>query len=97
MRDQEQAELWDDIKEIWKNSSEGETITIHISKLIGELKSKMTEFEKNALDSDVKRIKSSWMQYKGKVSQFEKRSVSSDLLKITALLKKLLRKLKLKK
>jgi len=97
MSSQEQIEIWDNVKEIWGNSSKGEKINFQVSTLIGELKSKMTEFEKKSIDSDVAVIKSSWKQYKGKVSQFEKDSVSRDLLMITRFFKKVLQKLKLKK
>ncbi|MCJ8288981.1 MAG: hypothetical protein HRT58_06155 [Crocinitomicaceae bacterium] len=97
MSGQEQAEIWDDIKEIWGNSSKGEKINFQVTKLISELKSKMSEFETNSINSDMTKVKSSWKQYKGKVSQFEKDSVSKDVLMITRFLKKVLRKLKLKK
>lgn len=94
---QEQAEMWEDVKEIWGNSSKGEKINFQVSKLINELKGRMSQFEKDSIDSDITRIKSSWNQYKEKVSQFEKDSISKDLLKITKLLKKVLQKLKIKK
>ena len=97
MRDQEQAEMWTDVKEIWKNSSKGEKINFQISNLITELKGKMSQFEKDSIKSDVTKIKSSWNQYMENVSQFEKDSVSKDVLKITQLIKKVLRKLKIKK
>ena len=94
---QEQAKMWEDVKEIWGNSSKGERINFQVSKLINELESKMSQFEKDSIKSDVTKIKSSWNQYKEKVSQFEKDSISRDLLKITQLLNKVLQKLNIKK
>lgn len=93
---QEQRKIWQEIKEIWKNSFHGEIINFQISKLINELKGKMNQFEKEAIESDIIKIKSSWNQYKGEVSHFEKNSISKDLLKISKLLKKWLQKLKTK-
>ncbi len=97
MSNNEQIDQWDDIKEIWGNSSKGEKINFQVSKLIEELNSKMSEFEKKSIKSDSTILKSSWEKYKGKVSQFEKDSVSKDLLLITKFLNKTLRLLKIKK
>lgn len=94
MRGQEQAEAWDDVKEIWGNSAKGEKINFQVSKLVEELKSNMSEFEKSSIKSDMTKVKSSWKSYKGKVSQFEKDSISKDWLMITKFLKKVLRRLK---
>jgi|GEM_PF-6171065 len=68
MRSQEQAKIWGDLKEIWGNSSKGEKINLKVTKLIGELKRKMREFETNSIKPDVIKIKSSWKQYKRNVS-----------------------------
>jgi len=94
---QEQAEMWEDVKEIWGNSSKGEKINFQVSKLISELKGKVSQFEMDSIEADITKIKSSWNQYKEKVSQFEKDSISKDLLKFTKLVKKVLQKLKIKK
>ncbi len=96
MKSQQQAESWDEIKEMWNNSSKGEKINFQFSNLIGELKSKMSEFETNSIKSDITKVKSSWKQYKGKVSQFEKNSIARDLKLISEFLKKILQKMKLK-
>ena len=94
---QEQKETWQEVKEIWGNSSRGEKINFQVSKLISELKGKISQFEKESIESDIVKIKSSWSKYKDNVSQFEKDSVSKDLLQINKLLKKLLQKLRIKK
>ncbi|SFB54245.1 hypothetical protein [Algoriphagus aquimarinus] len=96
MKNQEQAESWDEIKELWNNSAKGDEINFQFSTLISELKSKMSEFETNSIKSDITQIKSSWNQYKEKVSPFEKKSIASDLKMITEFIKKILQKMKLK-
>lgn len=94
---QEQRDTWKEVTEIWGNSSKGDKINFQISELIGELKDKMSQFEKSSIKSDIAKIKSSWNQENKKISQFEKDSISEDLLKITKLIKKFLQKLKIKK
>lgn len=97
MKQEEQIETWNEVKEIWGNSSKGSKINLQVSKLIDELKGKMSQFEKDSIKSDMSKIKSAWTRYKGNVSQFEKDSVSKDLLMISKLLKKVLRLLRIKK
>jgi hypothetical protein len=94
MAKQEQSETWQDIKEIWGNSSQGEKINFHFSALIEELKANTSQWEKDAIKSDMKKMKSSWDQFKGNISQWEKNSISKDASKISQLLKKFLKKLK---
>ena len=94
---QEQRDAWKEVTEIWENSSKGDKINFQISELISELKDKMSQFEKSSIKSDLSKIKSSWHQESKKISQFEKDSVSKDLLKITALIKKIIQNLKIKK
>lgn len=93
---QEQSDAWLEVKDIWKNSSQGEKINFQISELVNELKAKMSQFEKDAIKSDLNKVESSWTNYKRNVSQWEKDTVSKDLLKINALLKKFLKRLKRK-
>lgn len=102
MFEKEQKEGWQELKEIWKKSSQTEKINFQISGLIDELKDwykspMISQFEKDSIKSDVITIKASWNQFKGKISQFEKDSINKDVTKITALVKKflnLLRKIK---
>lgn len=93
---QEQNKDWQEIKEIWANSSRGEKINFQISKLIDELKTKVSQWEKDAIKSDMTKVKSSWDAFKGNVSQWEKDAVSKDLSKISKLLKSVLKKLRRK-
>ena len=97
MLEQEQKEAWQELKEIWKNTSQGEKINIQFSRLLIELKGKMSQFEKDSIKSDVTKIKGAWSQFKGNISQYEKDSVNKDVAKITALLKKFLNRLRKKK
>lgn len=88
MNKQDQHDTWDEMKEIWGNSSKGSTINFQVSELVNELKSKMSEFEKTSIQSDVSQLKLSWKDYKGKVSQFEKDSISKDLSIISSFFKR---------
>ena len=82
MARQEQSETWQEIKEIWGKSSRGEKIYFQFSKLIDELKNNMSQWEKDAVESDMVKVKSAWKKYKSKVSQWEKDSIKSDVAKI---------------
>jgi Tfp pilus assembly protein PilV len=97
MAKQEQRETWQDIKEIWGNSSQGEKINFQFSTLIEELKANTSQWEKDAIKSDMTKLKSFWNQFKGNISQWEKDSIAKDVSKISQLLKKFLKKLKRKK
>ena len=90
MSDKKQKFEWQELKEIWINSSQTRKINIQMSRLLDELKGKVSQFEKDSIKSDVAVLKANWKEYKGMVSQFEKDSINKDLIKITALLKKFL-------
>lgn len=96
MLEQEQKEAWQELKEIWKNTSQGEKINIQFSRLLIELKGKMSQFEKDSIKSDVTKIKGAWSQFKDKISQFEKDSINKDVAKIISLIRKVLHKLRRK-
>jgi hypothetical protein len=97
MADQEQKYEWQELKEIWKNSSQTKEINIQMSRLVMELKGKVSQFEKDSIKSDVAKLKANWNQFKGNTSQFERDSIKKDLTIITALLKKFLNLFKKKK
>ena len=82
MARQEQKDDWQEIKDIWKNQILTEEINILISKLVSEIKAKMSQFEKDSIKSDMIKVRSSWDQFKGKISQFEKDSIKSDMIKV---------------
>ena len=70
MENREQQKTWEDIKNIWNNSSESKEINIQMSELLIELKEKTSQFEKDAIRKDVELIK-------GTMSQFEKKLITS--------------------
>ena len=84
MLDQELNEEWQKIKEMWKNSSQTKRINFEMSKLLNELKGKMSQFEKDAIRKDSAKITASISQFSASISQFEKDSISRDLKMITA-------------
>ena len=59
MIDSESKELWQELKEIWKKSSETKKIHIQISELADELKSKVSQFEKDSISKDIATITAS--------------------------------------
>ena len=87
---EELNDLWDELKDVWRSSSRSEKIELQISGLVAELKSKVSQFEKDSIRSDIKTIKSS-------ISQFEKDSIARDITKITASIKKIISYFKKKK
>lgn len=78
---------WSELRDIWENSSKTYQINIKMPSLINELKSKVSQFEKDSIKIDVATLKINWEKFKGGVSQFEKDSVSKDMTQITRLLK----------
>lgn len=90
MSDKDQKFEWQELKEIWMNSSQTRKITIQLSRLLDELEVKVSQFEKDSIKSDLATLRTNWTQFKGMTSQFEKDSIHRDLRIITALLKKFL-------
>ncbi|HED37710.1 MAG TPA: hypothetical protein ENI76_05630 [Ignavibacteria bacterium] len=90
MWNNEQKDIWKDIKDTWNEQPESEKINIQVSKLIEEFKSKISQFEKNSINKDLAFITTS-------VTQFEKDSIKRDLNIVSTLLKKVISKLKKKK
>ncbi len=88
--EEEIKDLWQELKEVWKNSSHTEKINFQMSSLIVELKSKVSQFEKDSIKKDIKRINVL-------TSQFEKDSISNDIRKITLAIRKVIQYFKLKK
>jgi len=90
MNNKGQEFKWQELKEIWTNSAQTRQINIQMSVLLDELKSKVSQFEKDSIMSDVATLKANWTQTKSKVSQFEKDAINRDLIYITRLLKRFL-------
>ena len=73
MWNNEQKNIWQDIKDTWNNEPQSENINIRVSQLLNEFIGKVSEFEKDSIDSDIAILKIHWAKTtKGKVSQFEK-------------------------
>jgi septation ring formation regulator EzrA len=87
MTKEEQNFNWNELKEIWVNSSQTHHIHLQVDKLIEELKSKGSKFERDSIKSDIATLKTNWSRAKGVVSQFEKDSINKDLKYMTGLLK----------
>ena len=49
MWSKEQNEVWQDLKGVWNNQPESEKINIQLSNLILELKSKVSQLEKDSI------------------------------------------------
>lgn len=90
MWNKEQQLLWDDIKNMWNESSDTKNIKIDMTQLVIELKNKTSQFEKDSIKRDLKFIK-------GSISQFEKDSVKSDIALFTSGIKKFIAIIKGKK
>lgn len=54
MWNKEQKDNWQDLKDIWNNQPQSEKINIQTSNLILELKSKVSQFEKDSIKNDLK-------------------------------------------
>ena len=53
--EEEIKDLWNELKDVWKNSSQSEKINFQMSNLIVELKSKVSQFEKDSIKKDIKK------------------------------------------
>ena len=85
--EEELKDICGGLKDVWRSYSQTEKIELQMSGLIAELKSKVSQFEKDSIRIDIETIKAS-------ISQFEKDSIKSDIAKITASIKKIIRYLK---
>jgi uncharacterized membrane protein YgaE (UPF0421/DUF939 family) len=90
MMEEELKDIWGELKDVWRNSSQSEKIELQMSGLLAELKSKVSQFEKDSIKKDIKMIKSS-------TSQFEKDSIKRDVTNITTSIRKIIQYFKKKK
>ncbi|WP_459209935.1 hypothetical protein [Aquimarina rhabdastrellae] len=91
MTEQINKEPWEELKEIWNNSTQGEQINIQFSKLIEELKQGTSQWEKDAIKKDMAILKPSLESFKSKVSSREKELINKDLKMFNKILKKCMR------
>ena len=90
MWNNEQKNIWQDIKDTWNNQPQSEKINIQVSQLLNEFKSKVSQFEKNSINSDIATLKVNWVKTKkDKVSEFEKDSIKKDINIISEFIKKI--------
>ncbi len=90
MLEQELKDIWGELKDVWRNSSQTEQINIQMSGLIVELKSKVSQFEKDSIKRDIETIKTF-------TSQFEKNSIVKEISKIKSAIIKIIEYFNLKK
>ena len=95
MWDNEQKNIWQDIKDTWNDQPQSAKINIQILQLVNEFKSKVSHFEKNAINSDVAALKANWTKTKrDKVSQFERDSIKKDINMLSGFIKKIINRFK---
>ena len=95
MRNSEQKNIWQDLKNTWNNQPQSEKINIQLSQLTNEFKSKVSEFEKNSIKSDIAALKLNWAKTKrNNVSQFEKDSIKKNMKIISAFIKNVIDRFK---
>ena len=80
MWNSEQKNIWQELKNTWNEQPQSEKINIQVSQLINEFKSKVSQFEKDSINSDIATLKLNWAKMKRyNVSQFEKDSIKKDI------------------
>lgn len=79
---------WNELKDLWENSSQTREIRIQVTDFLNEVKNKTSQFEKDAIDKDLESLKSSLKDFEGLVSQFEKEAINDDMEKITRAFRK---------
>ncbi|MCK0157658.1 hypothetical protein MWU65_10735 [Cellulophaga sp. F20128] len=95
MWNREQKNIWQEIKDTWNKQPQSEKINIQVSQLISEFKGKVSQFEKDSINSDIATLKENWAKTKrNKVSLFEKNSIKKDINRISELIKKVIDKFK---
>ncbi|CAM1363263.1 conserved hypothetical protein [Tenacibaculum sediminilitoris] len=106
MWNNEQKNIWHDIKDAWNDQPQSEKINIQVSQLLDEFKSKASQFEKDSINKDLAFITSSTTKFEKdsikrdlafittSVTKFEKKSVKSGLNFISNFLEKVISKLK---
>ena len=90
-----QKNIWQDIKDTWNDQPQSEKINIQISQLVNEFKSKVSQFEKDSINSYVAALKANWTKTKrDNVSQFERDSIKKDINMISGFIKKVINRFK---
>tara|TARA_R110000765_G_scaffold276363_1_gene374530 strand:- start:1590 stop:1880 length:291 start_codon:yes stop_codon:yes gene_type:complete len=93
MWNSEQKNIWRDIEDTWNEQPQSEKINIQVSQLINEFKGKVSQFEKDSINSDIATLKLNWANTKSnKVTQFEKNSIKKDINIISGFIRKVIAK-----
>jgi hypothetical protein len=91
MWNNKQKNIWQDLKDTWKDQPQSEKINIQVSQLLNDFKDKVSQFEKDSINSDVATLKVNWAKTKrDKVSQFEKDSIKKDINIISGFIRKMI-------
>ncbi len=90
MKDNTHEIEWDELKDMWINSSETRKIHIKIGGLLSELKAQVSQFEKDAISKDLATVEASWKELKGMTSQFEKDAINRDVARIKVAIRRFL-------
>ena len=64
MWNSEQKNIWQELKNTWNEQPQSEKINIQVSQLINEFKSKVSQFEKDSINSDIATLKLNWAKTK---------------------------------
>jgi hypothetical protein len=59
MLEQKLKQVWKELKEIWKNSSQTEKINFQMSRLMIDLKGKISQFRKDSISRDITKVTTS--------------------------------------
>ncbi|REE79724.1 hypothetical protein BX611_2619 [Lutibacter oceani] len=95
MWNNKQKDIWKDIKDTWNKQPQSEKINIQVSQLLNEFNGKISQFEKDSINSDIATLKVNWAKTKkDKVSQFEKDSIKKDINIISESIKKIIDRFK---
>ena len=95
MGNNEQKNIWEDVKDTWSSQPQSEKINIQVSQLLNEFKSKVSQSEKDSINSDWAILKANWAKTKrDNVSQFEKDSIKKDIKFISRFIKKIIDRFK---
>lgn len=81
---------WDELKDVWMNSSQTKKIHIQMSQLFDELKGHVSTIEKDMIKKDLAILREEWKDFKGNISSFEKESINKDLAMIKKAINKFL-------
>ena len=95
MWNSEQKNIGQELKNTQNEQPQSEKINIQVSQLIYEFESKVSQFEKDSINSDIATLKLNWTKTKrNNVSQFEKDSIKKDLNLISKFIKKVINRFK---